>query len=362
MEENRVYNFSAGPSMLPYEVLKKAQEQMVNYEDSGMSVMEMSHRSKTYDKIIKKTEEDLRSILNIPDNYKVLFLQGGATMQFSMIPLNLLKKGKADYIITGYFAKKAYEEATKYGMIHIAKDCGENNYSYIPKQEQLELQDDADYVYLCANNTIYGTEWKYVPDTKGIPIVADMSSNILSKPIDVSKYGVIFAGAQKNMGIAGVTVVIIRDDLLDFTMDKTPVMLQYGLLAEKSSMYNTPPTYAIYMLGLILEWIKEMGGLSAMQKRNEEKAKLLYDYLDTSDFYMTQVRKEDRSMMNVTFRSPSEELDALFVKESIAHGFTNLKGHRAVGGMRASIYNALPIEGVEALVSFMKEFEMKYKK
>lgn len=362
MEENRVYNFSAGPSMLPYEVLKKAQKQMVNYEGSGMSVMEMSHRSKTYDRIIKKTEEDLRSILNIPDNYKVLFLQGGATMQFSMVPLNLLKNGKADYIITGYFAKKAYEEATKYGTIHVAKNCDVDNYSYIPKQEQLELQDDVDYVYLCANNTIYGTEWKYVPDTKGVPIVADMSSNILSKPIDVSKYGVIFAGAQKNMGIAGVTVVIIRDDLLDFTMDKTPVMLQYGLLAEKSSMYNTPPTYAIYMLGLILEWIEEMGGLSAMQKRNEEKAKLLYNYLDTSDFYTIQVRKEDRSLMNVTFRSPSEELDALFVKESIAHGFTNLKGHRAVGGMRASIYNAMPIEGVEALVSFMKEFEMKYKK
>ncbi len=361
MKENRVYNFSAGPSMLPYEVLKKAQEQLINYKGSGMSVMEMSHRSKTYDEIIQTTEKKMRSILDIPDNYKVLLLQGGATLQFSMVPLNLLKTGKADYIITGYFAKKAYEEAAKFGTVYIAKDCGEDNYSYIPKQEQLELHHDADYVYLCANNTIYGSEWKYLPDTKGVPIVADMSSNILSKPIDVSEYGVIFAGAQKNMGIAGVTVVIIRDDLLNYSMENTPAMLQYGLLADKSSMYNTPPTYAIYMLGLILDWIEEEGGLSAIQKRNEKKARLLYDYLDTSDFYTTQVRKEDRSLMNVTFRSPNKELDELFVKESILHGFTNLKGHRAVGGMRASIYNAMPIEGVQKLIGFMKEFEEKYK-
>lgn len=361
MAENRIYNFSAGPSMLPLEVLQKAQSQMLNYEGSGMSVMEMSHRSKTYDSIITTTQERLRRILNIPNTYKVLFLQGGATSQFSMVPLNLLQKKTADYIVTGYFANKAYEEAQKYGDIHLAASSKDQEYSYIPAQEALQLNKDADYVYLCANNTIYGTEWKYVPETNGVPIVADMSSNILSKPIDVTKYGIIFAGAQKNMGCAGLTVAIVREDLIGHAMAYTPVMMNYKPLADKDSMYNTPPTYAIYILGLVLKWIEEMGGLEAMQKRNEAKAQLLYAYLDSSDFYTTAVRKEDRSLMNVTFRSPNAELDALFAKESAAAGMSNLKGHRAVGGMRASIYNAMPLQGVETLIAFMKKFEAEHK-
>ena len=361
MAEKRIYNFAAGPSMLPLEVLEKAQAQMLNYEGSGMSVMEMSHRSKVYDAIIQKTIERLRSILNIPDNYKVLLLQGGATSQFAAIPLNLLQKGKADYILTGHFASKASDEAAKYGDIHIAASSKEDNYSYIPSQDQLDLREDADYVYLCANNTIYGTEWKYVPETNGVPIVADMSSNILSKPIDVSKFGLIFAGAQKNMGCAGLTVVIVREDLIGNADPKTPVMMNYAPLADKNSMYNTPPTYAIYILGLVLEWIENLGGLEVLQKKNQAKAKLLYDYLDSSDFYQTSVRKEDRSLMNVTFRSPSPELDALFAKESMEQGMSNLKGHRAVKGMRASIYNAMPIEGVETLIAFMKKFEEEHK-
>ncbi len=361
MAENRIYNFSAGPSMLPLEVLKKAQSQMLNYEESGMSVMEMSHRSKAYDAIITKTQERMRSILNIPDNYKVLFLQGGATSQFSMVPLNLLQKGTADYVVTGYFANKAYAEAKKYGDIVLAGSSKDADYSYIPTQEELQLNKDADYVYLCANNTIYGTEWKYVPETDGVPIVADMSSNILSKPVDVSKFGIIFAGAQKNMGCAGLTVAIVREDLIGHAKEFTPVMMDYAPLADKDSMYNTPPTYAIYILELVLEWIENMGGLEVLQKRNEEKAKLLYDYLDHSDFYTTTVRKEDRSLMNVTFRSPSAELDALFAKESAAAGMSNLKGHRAVGGMRASIYNAMPLEGVQTLIAFMKKFEAEHK-
>lgn len=361
MAENRIYNFAAGPSMLPLEVLQKAQAQMLNYEGSGMSVMEMSHRSKVYDAIIQKTIERLRSILNIPDNYKVLLLQGGATSQFAAIPLNLLQKGKADYIVTGHFANKAKEEAEKYGDIHVAASSKEANYAYIPKQDDLDLTADADYVYLCANNTIYGTEWKYVPETNGVPIVADMSSDILSKPIDVSKFGLIFAGAQKNMGCAGLTVVIVREDLIGHANPLTPVMMNYAPLADKNSMYNTPPTYAIYILGLVLEWIENQGGLEAMQKRNEKKAKLLYDYLDSSDFYQTGVNKEDRSLMNVTFRSPNADLDALFASESMAAGMSNLKGHRAVKGMRASIYNAMPYEGVEALVAFMKKFEEEHK-
>lgn len=361
MAENRIYNFSAGPSMLPLEVLQKAQSQMLNYEGSGMSVMEMSHRSKVYDAIITKTQERMRKILNIPDNYKVLFLQGGATSQFSMVPLNLLQKGKADYVVTGYFADKAYAEAKKYGDITLAGTSKDANYTYIPTQDELNLDKDADYVYLCANNTIYGSEWKYVPETNGVPIVADMSSDILSKPVDVSKYGIIFAGAQKNMGCAGLTVAIVRDDLIGHAKDITPVMMDYAPLADKDSMYNTPPTYAIYILGLVLEWIENMGGLTVMEKRNIEKAQMLYDYLDSSDFYTAGVRKEDRSLMNVTFRAPTEELDALFAKESAAAGMSNLKGHRAVGGMRASIYNAMPIEGVETLLKFMKKFEAEHK-
>ncbi len=361
MAENRIYNFAAGPSTLPLEVLEKAQAQMLNYEGSGMSVMEMSHRSKAYDEIIKTTQARLRKVMNIPDNYKVLFLQGGATSQFAMVPLNLLQKGKADYIVTGNFAKNAYVEAQKYGDINLAATSKEANFTYIPKQEELNLSEDADYVYLCANNTIYGTEWKYVPETKKVPIVADMSSNILSKPIDVTKYGLIFAGAQKNMGCAGLTVVIIREDLIKECKPYTPVMMDYKAQADKDSMYNTPPTYAIYILGLVLEWIENLGGLEVMEKRNIEKAKLLYDYIDSSDFYTNPVNKEDRSLMNVVFTSPSKELDAKFASESAAAGMSNLKGHRSVGGMRASIYNAMSLEGVETLIEFMKKFEAENK-
>lgn len=347
--------------MLPLEVLQKAQSQMLNYEGSGMSVMEMSHRSKAYDEIITTTQARLRRILNILDNYKVLFMQGGGTMQFSMVPLNLLQKGKADYILTGYFAEKAYKEACKFGDIKVAASSKEQDFTFIPKQEDLNLDPEADYVYLCANNTIYGTEWQYVPETNGVPIVADMSSDILSKPIDVSKFGIIFAGAQKNMGCAGLTVGIVREDLLGNAKENTPVLLDYKTLADKDSMYNTPPTYAIYILGLVLEWIENMGGVEVMQEKNKKKAAMLYDYLDSSDFYTTTANKEDRSMMNVTFRSPNAELDAKFAKESAAAGMSNLKGHRAVGGMRASIYNAMPIEGVEKLIDFMKKFEAENK-
>lgn len=361
MAENRIFNFSAGPSMLPTEVLEKASSQMLNYEGSGMSVMEMSHRSKTYDQIITKTQERMRSILNIPDNYKVLFLQGGATSQFSMVPLNLLEHGKADYIVTGYFAKKAFQEAKKFGDIRLAGSSEDKDYTYIPNQEQLDLDKDADYVYLCTNNTIYGSEWKYTPDTKGKTLVADMSSDILSQPINVADYGVIFAGAQKNMGCAGLSVVIIRDDLIGNAKENTPVMMDYKPLADADSMYNTPPTYAIYILGLVLEWIENLGGLEVMKERNMKKANLLYDYLDQSDFYTSGVRKEDRSIMNVTFKTPNADLDAKFAKESAARGMSNLKGHRAVGGMRASIYNAMPLEGIEALIAFMKEFEEENK-
>lgn len=357
MADKRIYNFSAGPSMLPEQVLCTASQQMLNYKGSGMSVMEMSHRSSTYDQIIKEAQQRLRRLLQIPDNYKVLFLQGGASTQFSAIPMNLLRSGSADYIITGHFANLAYKEAAKYGAVQIAATTQEDHYRRIPKQEELHLHADADYVYLCSNNTIYGTQWNSVPETNGVPIVADMSSDILSRPIDVSKYGLIFAGAQKNMGIAGVTVVIVREDLLGFTLAGTPTMLNYQVMADKDSMYNTPPTYAIYILGLVLEWIEQQGGLSAMKERNEKKAKLLYDYLDQSSFYLPAAAKEDRSMMNVTFRTPSKELDALFVSESVKAGMSNLKGHRAVGGIRASIYNAMPIEGVEHLVEFMRAFE-----
>ena len=354
---DRIYNFSAGPSMMPVEVLEKAAAQMLNYEGSGMSVMEMSHRSKAYDNIIVETQARLRRVMNIPENYKVLFLQGGATTQFASIPLNLAKAKKADYIVSGYFANNAAKEAEKYVDVNIAASTKAENFARIPTQAELNLTEDADYVYLCANNTIYGTEFKYVPETNGVPIVADMSSNILSKPIDVTKYDVIFAGAQKNMGCAGLTVVIVKEDLLGNADPKTPVMLNWKTLADKDSMYNTPPTYAIYILGLVLEWIENLGGLEARAKRNEAKAQLLYDYLDSSDFYRGAANKDDRSLMNVTFFSPNAELDAKFAKESAAAGMSNLKGHRAVGGMRASIYNAMPMEGVETLIAFMKKFE-----
>ena len=361
MNEDRIYNFSAGPSMLPIEVLKKAQEQMLNYEKSGMSVMEMSHRSKAYDDIIVETQKRLRNVMNIPDNYRVLFLQGGATMQFSMVPLNLMQTKKADYIVTGNFAKNAYEEAKKFGDINIAGSSKAMDYSYIPQQDEVKLDPKADYVYICSNNTIYGTEWKYVLETNGIPLVADMSSNILSKPIKVEDYGLIFAGAQKNMGCAGLTVVIVKEDLLKEPKDIIPTMMNMKLMAEKDSMYNTPPTYAIYILNLVLEWIEKLGGLTVIDEMNEKKADLLYEYLDQSSFYKTKVNKRDRSRMNVTFTSPYMELDAKFVKEATQNGMTNLKGHRAVGGMRASIYNAMPYEGVVALVEFMKKFEEENK-
>ena len=357
MTEKRVFNFSAGPSMLPVPVLEKAAKQMLNYENSGMSVMEMSHRSSSYLDIFNKTKDLLKKVMNIPDGYEIVFIQGGATQQFSMVPLNLLKNGKADYIITGSFSKKAATEAKKYGEINIAYDGSDNDFKHIPTQDELKLDPEASYVHLCANNTIYGTEWKYVPETNGVPIIADMSSNILSKPIDVSKYGMIYAGAQKNMGIAGLGVAIIKKDLLQKVSATTPVLLDYTLMIENDSMYNTPPAYAIYVLGLVLEWIDEMGGLEVMEKRNIEKAKLLYDYLDSSDFYKAHSDKDNRSLMNVTFTTPSKELDAKFVKESIEAGMTNLKGHRSVGGIRGSIYNAMPLEGVEKLVAFMKEFE-----
>ncbi len=344
--------------MLPLSVLEKAASEMTNYHGSGMSVMEMSHRSKVYDTIIKDTEAALRRIMGVPDNYKVLFLQGGATTQFAAIPMNLLKTGKADYAVTGNFANNAYKEAVKFGDIHVAFTSKETNFDHVPAQEELDIRPDADYFYICANNTIYGTEYSYDPVAPaGVPVVADMSSNILSKPVDVSKYGVIYAGAQKNMGPAGVTVVIVRDDLLgSYPLEKYPVMLDWKTMADKDSMYNTPPTYGIYVLGLVLEWVEQMGGLTAMQQRAEQRSAMLYDYLDSQDFYKAVARKDSRSHMNVTFRTGNEELDAKFAKESAAAGMSNLKGHRSVGGMRASIYNAMPIEGVEKLLDFMKKF------
>lgn len=361
MTEKRVYNFSAGPSMMPVEVLEKASKQMLNYQNSGMSVMEMSHRSASYLEIFEHTKELLKKVMNIPDNYKIVFIQGGATQQFSMVPLNLMKDRKADYIITGAFSKKAATEAKKYGDVHIAYDGSSNGFKHIPTQAELILDPNASYVHLCANNTIFGTEWKYIPNTNGIPIVADMSSNILSKPIDVSKYGMIYAGAQKNMGIAGLGVAIIKEDILQQVSDTTPVLLDYKLMIEQDSMYNTPPAYAIYVLGLMLEWIDEMGGLVEMEKRNIKKAMLLYDYLDQSTFYKAHSNKDNRSLMNVTFTTPNKDLDAKFVKEATELGMVNLKGHRSVGGIRASIYNAMPLEGVETLVTFMKQFEEENK-
>lgn len=358
---NRVYNFSAGPSMLPVPVLEKVADQMLSYKDTGMSVMEMSHRSAAYLEIFNETKALLKKVLDIPDNYKILFIQGGATQQFSTIPLNLMKNGKADYVVTGQFSKKSAAEAKKFGDVHIAYDGSVNNFKHIPTQDELDIREDASYVHLCANNTIFGTEWKYVPDTKGVPIVADMSSNILSKPINVSDYGMIYAGAQKNMGIAGCGVVIVREDLIADHKENVPVLMEYNTIADNDSMYNTPPTFSIYVLGLVLEWIDSLGGLEVMQERNVKKAQLLYDYLDSTDFYKAHSDKDNRSIMNVTFTTPNKNLDAKFVKESIAAGMTNLKGHRSVGGIRASIYNAMPYEGVEYLVEFMKKFEEENK-
>ena len=353
----RVYNFSAGPSMLPLSVLQKAADEMLCYGESGMSVMEMSHRSKHYDVIIKEAEALLREIMNIPDNYKVLFLQGGASTQFAAVPMNLMtKNGKADYILSGQFSTKAYKQAQKYGDVVVAASSKDDNFSKIPATTRESFRPDADYVHICFNNTIYGTKYNYIPDTGDIPLVADMSSCIISEPVDVSKFGLIYAGAQKNMAPAGLTLVIVREDLIGNCMDITPEMLNYQLMADADSMYNTPPCYCIYVAKLVYEWIKELGGLSEMKKLNEKKAALLYDYLDSQDYYIAPVSKESRSMMNVTFVTGNEELDKKFPAEAAKAGLENLKGHRSVGGMRASIYNAMPYEGVEALVEFMKKF------
>ena len=354
----RVYNFSAGPAVLPEEVLKEAADEMLDYQGTGMSVMEMSHRSAAYDKIIKDAEQDLRDLMEIPDNYKVLFLQGGASQQFAMIPMNLMKNGVADYIVTGQWAKKAYNEACKYGKAVKITSSEDETFSYIPDCSDLPIDEDADYVYICENNTIYGTKYKTLPNTKGKTLVADVSSCFLSEPVDVSKYGVIYGGVQKNIGPAGVVIVIIREDLIPDEVDeKVPTMLQYKIHADAQSLYNTPPAYGIYICGKVFKWIKKMGGLKEMQKRNIEKAKVLYDFLDSSKLFKGTVRKEDRSLMNVPFVTGDKDLDAKFVAEAKAAGFENLKGHRTVGGMRASIYNAMPKEGVEKLVEFMKKFE-----
>ena len=354
----RVYNFSAGPAVLPEEVLQEAADEMLDYRGTGMSVMEMSHRSKAYDTIIKEAEADLRELMNIPDNYKVLFLQGGASQQFAMIPMNLMKNRVADYIVTGQWAKKALQEASLYGKANKIASSEDKTFSYIPDCSDLPISEDADYVYICENNTIYGTKFKTLPNTKGKPLVADVSSCFLSEPVDVTKYGVIYGGVQKNIGPAGVVIVIIREDLItEDVLPGTPTMLRYKIHADADSLYNTPPAYGIYICGKVFKWLKKMGGLEAMKERNEKKAKILYDYLDESKLFKGTVRKEDRSLMNVPFITGNEELDAKFVKEAKEAGFENLKGHRTVGGMRASIYNAMPIEGVEKLVEFMKKFE-----
>ena len=354
----RVYNFSAGPAVLPEEVLQEAADEMLDYRGTGMSVMEMSHRSKAYDTIIKEAEADLRELMNIPDNYKVLFLQGGASQQFAMIPMNLMKNRVADYIVTGQWAKKAYQEASLYGKANKIASSEDKTFTYIPDCSDLPISEDADYVYICENNTIYGTKFKTLPNTKGKPLVADVSSCFLSEPVDVTKYGVIYGGVQKNIGPAGVVIVIIREDLItEDVLPGTLTMLRYKIHADADSLYNTPPAYGIYICGKVFKWLKKMGGLEAMKERNEKKAKILYDYLDESKLFKGTVRKEDRSLMNVPFITGNEELDAKFVKEAKEAGFENLKGHRTVGGMRASIYNAMPIEGVEKLVEFMKKFE-----
>ncbi len=357
---SRVYNFSAGPAVLPEEVLREAAEEMMDYKGSGMSVMEMSHRSKVYDTIIKEAEADLRDLMQIPDNYKVLFLQGGASQQFAMIPMNLMKNKKAAYIVTGQWAKKAWKEAQIYGEAVSVASSEDQTFSYIPDCSDLDIPDDADYVYICENNTIYGTKFKELPNTKGHTLVADVSSCFLSEPVDVTKYGVIYGGVQKNIGPAGVVIVIIREDLItEDTLPGTPTMLKYKTHADAASLYNTPPAYGIYICGKVFKWLKSMGGLSAIRERNEEKAKILYDFLDESSLFRGTVAKEDRSLMNVPFVTGSDELDAKFVAEAKAAGLENLKGHRSVGGMRASIYNAMPKEGVEKLVAFMREFEEK---
>ena len=356
----RVYNFSAGPAVLPEEVLKEAAAEMLDYRGSGMSVMEMSHRSKVYQKIIDQTEADLRTLLNIPENYKVLFLQGGGHTQFAMVPMNLMHHGVADYIITGQWAKKAWKEAQMYGQANAIASSADKNFSYIPDCSDLPVSENADYVYICENNTIYGTKYKQLPNTKGKLLVSDVSSCFLSEPMDVTKYGFVWGGVQKNIGPAGVVIGIIREDLIsDEVYPNTPTMLRYKTYADNGSMYNTPPCYNIYICGKVFQWLLNLGGLEVMKQRNEEKAKILYDYLDGSQLFHGTVEKKDRSLMNVPFVTGSDELNAKFVAEADAAGFKNLKGHRSVGGMRASIYNAMPKAGVEALVSFMEDFEKK---
>lgn len=354
----RIYNFSAGPAMLPVEVLQEAAEEMLDYRGTGMSVMEMSHRSKAYEAIIQEAEKDLRELMNIPDNYKVLFLQGGASQQFAMIPMNLMKNKVADYIITGQWAKKAYQEAKIYGTANAIASSADKNFSYIPDCSDLPISENADYVYICENNTIYGTKFKTLPNTKGKTLVADVSSCFLSEPVDVTKYGVIYGGVQKNIGPAGVVIVIIREDLItEDTLPGTPTMLKYKTHSDEKSLYNTPPAYGIYICGKVFKWIKNKGGLVAMKEHNEKKAAILYNFLDESKMFRGTVEKEYRSLMNVPFVTDDEELNKKFIKEAEAAGFANLKGHRSVGGMRASIYNAMPIEGVEKLVEFMRKFE-----
>ena len=355
---NRVFNFSAGPSMLPVPVLEKAASELVCYGESGMSVMEMSHRSPDYEAIIAKTQADLRKLMNIPDNYKVLFLQGGASTQFASVPINLIgRTGKADYVVSGQFSGKAFKEAQKMGYdVKCIATTKDDNFDHIPEVTADMVRPDAAYVHVCYNNTIYGTKYPAVPDTGDVPLVADMSSCILSEPVDVTKFGVIYAGAQKNMAPAGVTVVIVREDLLDYCDPKAPTMLEWKTMADNDSMYNTPPCYTIYMLGLVCEYLLEQGGLDAMEEKNVKKAALLYDYLDSQDYYIAPVKKESRSMMNVTFVTGNPDLDKKFASEAAKAGLKNLKGHRSVGGMRASIYNAMPYEGVAALVAFMKKF------
>lgn len=356
----RVYNFSAGPAVLPEEVLKEAAEEMLDYKGTGMSVMEMSHRSKAYDAIIKEAEADLRTLLGIPDNYKVLFLQGGDSLIFASVPMNLMKNRKAGYVLTGQWSKKAFAEAKLYGEAVELASSADQTFSYIPDCSDLPITDDMDYVYICENNTIYGTKFHTLPDTKGKILVSDVSSCFLSEPMDVTKYGMIHAGVQKNVGPAGTQVVIIREDLLtDDVLPGTPTMMKYKTQADNDSLYNTPPCYGIYICGKVFKWLLKNGGLSAMKELNERKAAILYDFLDESKLFKGTVRKEDRSLMNVPFVTGSEELDAKFVKEAAEAGFVSLKGHRTVGGMRASLYNAMPIEGVEKLVAFMKDFEQK---
>ncbi len=355
---SRVYNFSAGPAVLPEEVLREAAEEMLDYNGIGMSVMEMSHRSKAFQEIIDTAEADLRELMEIPDDYAVLFLQGGASQQFAAVPMNLMKNKEADYIVTGQWAKKAAEEAKKYGKVNIVASSADKTFSYIPDCKDLPISENADYVYICENNTIYGTKYKELPDTKGKLLVADVSSCFLSEPVDVSRYGVIYGGVQKNIGPAGTVIVIIRKDLItDDVLPGTPTMLKYKTHADAGSLYNTPPAYGIYICGKVFKWIKKQGGLAAMKEHNEKKAKILYDYLDQSKIFSGTVEPKDRSLMNVPFVTGDEELDARFIQESKAAGFENLKGHRTVGGMRASIYNAMPTEGVRALVEFMKKFE-----